>query len=504
MAEVTEVDLLQRRFSEASEYFRSLWTFHQFLRGLTKIFVQERIETGDVDFDTPYEKLRQVSAAISAAEWLKADEILDGIERSLTEIHQQLIGLDRQVSASRLRVFFRRAKQIEEKVFRQMIAFYLYSQHTRPWTDEETDKLDLLITQLAKKTSGPTLAANRVRLLQLAQSFWRLADLPNPVQEDLDRRREALYALRGELDEVQTLSEFEAKRLVERYRALKHDVGLQLAHPDLLLQCVEMNVRFQEVIHRLYQQEQQTIFGEYERIASYGSKERADDATLHQALDDFRTDLESFEENVRNQDFRLGEVAVLRERVGRLLPHLAEAASMPELEKAEEPEAPSPPALVVAADEMALVHEDYDELLDVLGKFDQDAPPASVIFSSELFPYRLEGREVEAYRRVADSEPEEHPVERFLLVAAALRRLLKRQLDEIRELEMDEIEMPGDEAILVAARAALQMAQVCSYRYQVLFQASVWRDDLDEARSLERLRMRMMREYSGVWLQVYR
>ena len=72
-------------------------------------------------------------------------------------------------------------------------------------------------------------------------------------------------ARRG-VGEVAGLDELNERRIVPRYRELKHRLDRYLFHPKILVELLETNLAFKNVIRQLYSVEERRITAEYQRV----------------------------------------------------------------------------------------------------------------------------------------------------------------------------------------------------------------------------------------------
>ncbi len=145
----------------------------------------------------------------------------------------------------------------------------------------------------------------------------------------------------------------------------------------------------------------------------------------------------------------------------------------------------------------------YEEILESLGGTDNQAPPKTVALAREIYHLRLEPREVMAFRRlhVAPEGEEEH--ERFLLEAAALRLRINQEAAEITDL-LDESSVTKDAPVFARARQTTKVADAYVQRFGAYVDSAVQDGAFGEAQQLQLLRMRLIRDYSGLWLLVNR
>ena len=69
---VQELTVVHQRYIDLSDRFRAAWTFHQFLQGLQKIFLESAPGRYPADFQGLYNTLKDVSQNLNASEIVRA------------------------------------------------------------------------------------------------------------------------------------------------------------------------------------------------------------------------------------------------------------------------------------------------------------------------------------------------------------------------------------------------------------------------------------------------
>jgi hypothetical protein len=123
-----------------------------------------------------------------------------------------------------------------------------------------------------------------------------------------------------------------------------------------------------------------------------------------------------------------------------------------------------------------------------------DLAPERVVLQPEIFSLRIEAREIEAYRKLFGRAGCDRELEQFLLEAAALRIRINEEAQEIGGL-MDETSCRL--RIFIRARLTARAADSFLWRSHVLNELMLIGDMTDCRRVM--LRMRLMRDYSGLW-----
>jgi hypothetical protein len=512
---VQELSALHRHYADLSHRFRSAWTFHQFLQSLHKSAVHGAGGDLSPDFQAQYNELKEISEKLGAAESERVRTRLDAVEARLTHLIATLDAEDSRLPPYALRQFFQRVKHYDEKILTQLVKFYLYA-NARDWPPDRLDKVDFLLTRLSEEESersGRLVLRDRTRLREIYEGLWALSGADPPPDDLVKERREQIEALRAEAAAVETLDQLNDSRLVHCYRDLKHGLGTAFFEPELQLAIQEANLVFKVRVQSLYGQEERRIAEEYQRVFEL-EREVPVDMQLDQELMQFRQDIERFEHELQRDELSLEHLAKVRHWVRSLLPRLTEAVrGAAPVEAVEGPPKTLTGAFRVPESGEASVlrpgrHQDLlgEPLARVAGAlFDLDPGlrPEAVVIRSEIFPLRLEPREVVAHRRLTTREPCDGDLELFLLEAAALRLLLAEQAQEIGGI-LDETSATGDAPIFHIARSTASAADEYVWRFHHLLAEALTAGDMDEGRELQLLQMRLMHEASGLWLLAYK
>jgi len=516
MTTVQELSVLHRRYSDLSHRFRSGWTFHQFLQSLGKSSLRQVDEDFSSDFQTLYAGLKEVSQNLNASEGDRMRGRLDVIDRRLTELMATLDEEDTRVPPDLLRHFFRRVKTYDEKILTQLVKFYIYVQRGGPWPPDRLDKADFLLARLSEQEDERTedvVLCDAQRLGEIFHGLWNLLGGETPEPEVIFERRGAIDAIRADVQRAETLERLNESSLVRRFRDLKHDLGIFFFEPELLLAIQETNLALKNRVHKLYRQEEQRIVAEYQRIFEL-EREVPVDRELDGDLTEFRKEIERFEKKLQSQEFKLEDIAQIRQRVRELLPRLTAGRPDPEIRpEGRRVDSTSTGEHILNASAKAseltlafnedLLGDYYRKVLDSLRETNPEVQPERIVLVPEIFPLRLEPREVVAYRRLYGRKPYDRELEQFVLEAAALRVRINEEAQEITSI-LDETSITGDSPIYARARLTARLADAYLWRFSHVLSQTVLGTDPQESRQLEILRMRLMRDYSGLWLLVYK
>jgi hypothetical protein len=519
MATVQELSTLHRRYSDISHRFRAGWTFHQFLQSLGKSLLQRVEDPYSTDFQDLYAGLKEISQSLNASESDRLRSRLEQIDQRLTDLQEALDAEDSRVPPDLLRQFFRRVRSYDEKILTQLVKFYLYVQRRESWEPDRLDKVDFLLARLSEEEDerggDPRLGDYR-HLSEIFQGLWALLDVPYPGEEVLRERKGAVEAIRAEAGRIDTLDQLNESALIRRYRDLKHGLGSLYFQPDLLLTIQDTNLGLKNRVNKLYRQEEQRIVAEYQRVFEL-EREVPVDRELDLELAEFREAIERFERKLQREEFKLEDIALIRQRVREILPRLT--ASRPAADETPSGTVRIPPDLMgtgeivlagsaeaaraALGDKEEVLGGPYRRLVQALHDTSQELQPERVVLLAEIFPLRLEAREVVAFRRLFGQRECDRGLEQFLLEAAALRMRVNEEAKEITSV-MDETSVTGDSPLYAGARATARTADEYLWRFSHVLGTVVLSGDGAEARQIEVLRMRLMRDYSGLWLLAFK
>ena len=539
-----EIEDLHRRYIDLTQRFRAGWVYLQFVENLAKLADGEPPnDTLPSRFQAVYGDLKECSGTLSEADAGALEPRLEAIGRRLDGLLAELLAEDSRVPPPSLRQFFQRFRTHDEKVLLQLCRFYLFACGEGDWTGERKDKVDLLITRLAdggRSDGGSPRAADSRRLREIFANLWSLTGAPAANPDKVASLRRAVEDVRAELAKVGSLDDLAGSEALNHYREFKHSLDRLYFEPSILAAVVETNLAFRDAVRRLYTSEESRIAADHQRIFDL-ERAGAVGVELDEELRTFRTEVERFEQLARTHDFRLDDLAELRERARSLIPRLSErspeaagvdwtdapdsrelwgelveaapaaprgddgqprtaAGGEPGEPGGEESEGPAVPDRLDP-----LVADAYRRLTGALGGTALGAPARSVVHTADLFPYRLEAREVVAFRRLAGREGGEwdEDAESFVIEAAALRVALDEAAGRLRTA-LDETHEGGVEEPRRRGRRLVALADSALRTFDHLQGQALLDGRAGYARGLTLLRVRLMREYAELWLLAYR
>jgi hypothetical protein len=500
---VHDLSAQHRRYVDLAGRFKAGWTFHQFLQGLQKFFVEAEIPRYPSDFQEIHAALKVVAENLTGPESSQVAQELDRAARLLAQMVALLAAADARVSPPLLRQFFERVRNYDDQILAQMVRFYLLLAREEGLSGNRLDKVDFLVTKLSEEidpVSGAVLMRDRARLREIFTGFWSMFDDLQPDLSWLEDRREEIDDYRRELGALADLDALADSRLVARYRETKQILGRYLIHPEVLATVVETNISVKNKVRQNFRIEEERILSESKRILEMESQVPVD-MQLDQELSLFRQRLEEYERKQRSDNVKLDDIAFLRRQVEDLMPRLMQRSPGSEPASGRISGDAASSGHVVLPDESLGVH--YQEVIEALGGTDKIAPPKQVALDREIYHLRLEPREIVAYRRLHVHPEGDADVERFLLEAAALRLKMNQEAAEITEI-LDETAVTKNSPVFERARRTTQLADAQIQRFGRLIEDAVRNSLFAEAQQLQLLRMRLIRDYSGLWLLVNR
>ncbi len=504
---VQELKALHHRYVDLSDRFRAVWAFHQFISSVEKIFMPEVPPRSSADFQDAYARIKNLSQNLNASEVGKIQGELDIAASHLDQLMVRQLEEDNKVPPHFLRQFFQRVKNYDEKILTQLVKFYLYSSEGAAWEPERLDKVDFLLTRLGEDLgdASDSIKLRDLRhLREILRGLWRVFDCSPPADELVETHWRSLDALRQTIEGVSSLDDLSDQKLVARYRELKHSLGDLFFHPRVLEGILEINILLHNSVRRLYQQEERRIIIDYQRIFEL-EREVPVDLELNEELSQFREAVERFERQLESQEVNLEDLSVIRERVRSLLPRLNEANRDESLGEPDRDTATQSlsSAFRVSAEGTIELAEGFERLMTALEETSASASPKAVAVSREIYPFRLEPREVVAYRRLLRDPKSDRVLERYIIEAAVLRIQLNEEAEEIKGI-LDDTAATGDGPIFDKARGTVRLANSFLSHFAHLINDSVLAGDLAETHQLQICQMRLTRDYSGLWLLAYK
>ncbi len=505
-----DLNRVHRRYVVVSSTFKSVWTFHQFVLGLRKVFPALPATHYPADFQSVYSELKQVSENLSETSVEIAARQLDQVEARLKPLVEALLEVDLLISPGQLRQFFRRVKSFDANILTQLVKFYLYFKGEEKWHRDRLDKADFLSTKAAEEyndSRGAYVLCEPTKLRELAQGFWAVLCAGPIAEERVESVCRQIVDFGREIRTIDSIGDLHRHGVVERYRELKHSLGVAFFQPRIWQSVLEANLVMKNHIQQLYQRDEQRIVAEYQQVFDL-EREMPVDMELGEELSDFREAVERFEKQLQGENVRLAELAELREKVRNLVPKLRPDSESDEFlvvpAELEEPEEePAEFSEEEPESEEDIVEERFQAIVAALDDTNPTIDPKKVVLQPEIFVLGLAPREVVAYRRLFGADSCDRDLEQLVLRAAALRGKIESVAEEIKGV-LDETAATHEAPVFGQARLTVRLGDMFLRRFEHRIEQAVLDQDSVEARALQILKMRMMRSFSGLWLMVYR
>ena len=501
---VQELSLVHRQYVELSDRFRAAWAYHQFVESLNKTLPEGERLRSPSGFQDVYAELKDISQYLNASHTVKVRGQLQAVERRLGNLIQALLAEDNRITPATLRQFFLRVKNPNSAILGQLVKFYLHAYEGGGWDPDRVDKADFLLTRIAFDDRGPDgtqVNSSSSQIRDLLRGLWQMTGSEEPSPDMVTERRDEIAAVRREAESIEDLDQLHRRNLISRYREIKHALGILFFHPDVLSAILAANLTLRERVQALYRQEEERLFSDYQRVFEL-EREVEPDVKLDQELADFRSEVERFEQRLRQDELSLDDLASLRERMRALLPRLRRGANR-EDEPGRLPEETRPDYSLANPVAQELLKDEMERIQTTLEGLSDDLHPQMAIHKPQVIPLTLEAREIVAFRRMAEAGGEGTGGEMDLIYAAALRLRMNDQVDKVRAL-MDDTSSTGEAEVYKEVRKTLHLSDEILHRFDHYKTMAVEAGDVEEAQNLQLLRMRLVREHSGLWLLVYR
>ena len=497
------------------------------MQGVTKVFRRQSDSQG-INFQNIYTELKTLSKILHGSTTDEVHEKLSAAEIELDKRVETLVDEDNSITPSLLRQFFGRVTSYDARILGQLLRFMIYTRDQSPIAGERLDKADFLMTRLGEELGEHGRAAiERAprRLDEMLNGLWQALDVEAPDADRVDDTVKEIHTLREAFSQIEGLEQFNEFGIVRGYRSLKHGLGELMFFPEIANEIVGANLYLRAAIESFYRKEEQRIAAEYQEVFELERGAPSVDSALDSELQTFRGEVESFERNVKKDDVKLAEVIKIREKARELAPKLRQAGAAEILHSASEFEGRPDDQAMQAADEVVDWQRDLPserptetlrirtanaellagplrQVLKVLEASDWRADPRIVAQVPDAQSLRLETREVLAYRRLHAADRFDSELEQFLIEAAALRVLVSSQAEDI-VASIDRLDDHREDGVFVRARQSCRLASAFDQRFAHFIRIALVDGRLNQAQNLQLLHMRLLRDYSGLWLLVF-
>ena len=347
-------------------------------------------------------------------------------------------------------------------------------------------------------------------LRETGEGLWAAPDVQPTAQTELQPILERLVEIRGQITATESIEALHAAAIVQGFRDFKHGLGNRFFEPRVLPEILATNLALKNQIQRLYKRDEQRIVAEYQEVFEL-EREVPIDVQLSEELDEFRAVVDRFEKQLEGDDLKLREVAQLREKVRELVPKLrpqvtptteTETGPFVAPPEAREMTGQAPPTVPQMA-EYHYLEDAHRTIVEALDDTNPTKDPQKVALEPEVFTLAVSPREIVAYRRLFGGATCDTELEAFLLYAAALRVRVEREVEEIKGI-LDDTAVNQDAPVFGAARRTCEIGDLFMRRFEHYLERCIISGDSKDALKLQRLKMRLTRAYSGLWLMVHR
>ncbi len=489
---VERIQLLHEDYIRLTERFKALWTFHQFVRGVSKTF----FSTGpgySVDFNVLYEEVKGIAGQINAGSPESVEPLIRDLNGRLDGVAHALREVDRKISPSFVRRFFERVKPQDEKIAFYMLRFYF----SQPEIDEDViDKVDFLATVAATGRADPDASATKPRshVKKFFESLTSASVWPRVDNAMAPAIVRAFDELASDVASAREFEELLTQRLLENVRTMKRRVANGLAHPDILTAVAWCNLTSRSVFHRLYEKEERRLdeatgrISDLERELTRGGEDTGPPEEFRR----FRDSRIRFDREAMDRNLRAEHVLELKQAIGEVL---------------------------VKFDVSGLAADDIDEALELVEEVEPDGTDdvfwkpcldrilaAVELYDDGIGPLRtgitglahlkLEPWELACARRAVANGSVASETDGLLLRAAGLR--IKAQSESEALLAAGQAAVPA--AILKGARATLARApQIDKALLELVGEAG---ESSQETRWWTRTRFRLLQSTADLWLRL--
>ena len=503
-----DVNPLAGRHRALSVRFKAAWAFHQLLVGMHRTQILEQFDDRSGAFKSAFETLKKASEELEGAATSDSSVVpalLHTLKTQVSDLEASLARTEGSISPSQVRQFFQQVRSFDERILIDIIRFYQCIEGPGEWDKDRLDKADLVVSRLAESIAGTELQGDRTRLRKVLQALAVADGDPDAEQvAEITSLSATLQDLRSEVRWVKTFDELHESKLVQLYRALKHDMGHKLFHPNLLPLVADVNNAFKHKVDELRELEEDRIVSGYRTLLQGPEKPAAGGPELDVALAGLQRQIDDFETRARTENVRLDELATLgkslkdvsRRFQDRFTSAEVEVGSSPTVASAASarPRAAAAEALMPNVD---AVQPFWDELMAAFAGLGSDLDPRTASTQGAVLKYRLEPREVAAFQSLGGEARSGSGLEQFVLAAVALRRCISSVVDDIQGALSEAPGTPPD-TVLEEAKRVSKMGDAYLKHFSHLVDSAVFDGDLESARTFQVLQMRFMREYSGL------
>ena len=500
-----EVNPVESRHIQLSSRFKAAWAFHQLLVGMDRMGAVEDFDNKSNEFQSLFSRLREFSDSSHdpIAGRRDLDPKLLVLEKEITVLIDELDLTDQRISPSGLRLFFQQIRSLDERILIEIVRFYIEIQKEKDWQSDRLDKADYVLSRLAELIAGPGLKGDRTRLNKVLAGISSTVEVDPLDDAELQQIREALNDQRSEVRWIKTFEELNESGRIELYRALKHQMGARIFYPTVLPLVVEVNSAFRTRIDELRDQAESRLVEEFQRLSQLHKTAGTPEDDVTGELDRLQARVEEFRSRVKESNIRLSELVDL----SRDLDDIAERyesrfqSTEPQEKVGEGATSEQVPASTetrhALAPNIEPLQPHWSEVFADLSSLGVEVAPEDSVNAAPVARYRLEVREIVAFRRLVGEEDADKVAEQFLLASAVLRWRVLQNVAEIRErVRSDSGSIPTD--VIAGASETCRIADSYVKFFAHLIDQAVFDSDASSARVYQTLQIRLQRELTGL------
>lgn len=497
---VDDIKSLHQRYLRVADRFKSLWTYHQFAKSAYENLVQKRLPY-EIDFREAWTPVERTKEALNSARQDEVDVLLNTSNQRIESVSRELLAADAELTPTVMRRFFERLASQDEQLIFNLIKFYIYAGAT---DGERRDKLDYLLTRIGEthlSDGGEYAARESIALRHQLEAITKLAGSEITLADDVVGTIRELREIKSEVDQANQFEDLTSTGLVDRLRKVKHDSGGLFFHPDVMLAAIHANISMRRKFTHLYELEEEKILTSAERILTNDESIRenlAADPELAGEIDRFKALKNELDKSRSLSNVKHSEVTRIKESLYKIVGEDNEIADAASLEIAEDEDDEE---LIAAFGEESLLLPDLKRISNGLSPWRDNEGSVESIAKDVVTSLRLERWEIEAFFRLIRGTEEERSKERkrdlLLLRGAALRMRINREAKAMLDL------LGGgepNESGLLAIRAVLKEAEGADGEFAQMIAEMQQKWSSEALRRLHRSRIRLFRDFSGLWL----
>ena len=432
---------LKQRAERLKHEYRILWTYYQMAQSLLRTLLKVR-RLEDLGLDQIYERLRELEQSIEqATDPIPLIRPFQEIEQRLQHAQYLLTQFDNNISPAVLRRFIERLEDYDPRFLIYLIMFILSKY---PLSQDDWDKVDLLLTKLCIVQTGPDQFELRPErdLLHIQRAITRYYELPPAPPERVREVNAEIQAIASEVRRVTGYNDLLEWGLLARIREFKKSLQHLILHPQVMIPYLRLNLTTKRKFQVLYQQEIDRIHASLQEI---GDSDQLELTTISPYVGGAEKGISRVPfDAIASEDFAqlLNQMASRMDDLTKKLDTLTYMNSPAEPLESEIEKPRSDlvhPVILAEPDKLSIpevLAETFDKLNRDFERVNWNTSLQQLTMTPPIDRYRLEPFEVEAYQ-MGFVRPDTNPIERYLFrlifIAAVSRiRMSNMAMDLVR------------------------------------------------------------------------